>query len=512
LSYKPNMPEIIESQFKNNIKKLSSHKQEFQTGQMKVPAVLHASEDLLPNDATFEELEKIGSDERLFRHIAGMSDIHSKKGRKNPTGSVIVTKDTFLPQVNDTAPNCGMRFIKTGLNEKNTSPEQIDTLFNNLVSTVPTKAYVGTAVPYETSLDICRQGIEPLLQHLKTRTADEIENTFSRGNLFDGEEVTRRDILDVIPKLFIRTGAFRLGILGAAGNHFLDLMKITEIEDEARAKKFGISKGQYIFLLHTGSGLLGQYASYMYTPKKKEHLSQQMMLKLGTTFFDSQMKKVYEKIAHKVSLYKNKEEFIGYEDDTLEGRMFYRAHRAAANFGFANRSMITHLIDQTLEETFGSQIPLSLLYDTTHISITKENHFGEDVIVHRNGSVRAYGPGKMKDHKIFSQTGEPVFIPSSMSTPAYIAVGTDENESTFFSAPHGTGRRKNPEVNTPENKSQLFGKMSDRNVKLYNAKSKGVLQQDSAYYKDVEEVIDGLVENKCINVVAKMQPVAVLMY
>ncbi|MDO8529375.1 MAG: hypothetical protein Q7S18_01775 [bacterium] len=47
---------------------------------------------------------------------------------------------------------------------------------------------------------------------------------------------------------------------------------------------------------------------------------------------------------------------------------------------------------------------------------------------------------------------------------------------------------------------------------MYNAASKGVILQDSAYYKDVEEVVDGMVENKIINVVAKMEPVAVLMY
>ena len=54
--------------------------------------------------------------------------------------------------------------------------------------------------------------------------------------------------------------------------------------------------------------------------------------------------------------------------------------------------------------------------------------------------------------------------------------------------------------------------MKDSNVRLYNAKSRGVVLQDGAYYKDVEEVIEGLEENKIINVVAKMEPVAVLMY
>ncbi|PIP27785.1 MAG: hypothetical protein COX30_00005, partial [Candidatus Moranbacteria bacterium CG23_combo_of_CG06-09_8_20_14_all_39_10] len=129
----------------------------------------------------------------------------------------------------------------------------------------------------------------------------------------------------------------------------------------------------------------------------------------------------------------------------------------------------------------------------------------------RNGTVRANGPARM-NHPLFSQTGEPVFIPSSMSTPAYICAATDENSSTFFSASHGTGRRKNPETDIPEDKDGLFDKMKARQVKLFNAKSKGVVMQDSAYYKDVEEVITGMEENKIVKAVAKMQPVAVLMY
>ena len=108
--------------------------------------------------------------------------------------------------------------------------------------------------------------------------------------------------------------------------------------------------------------------------------------------------------------------------------------------------------------------------------------------------------------------GEPVFIPSSMSTPMYLGVGTDENESTFFSAGHGTGRRKNPENDKAGTKEELFEKMKKKKVKLFNAKSKGVVFQDSGYYKDVEEVIAGMEENKIVKPVAKMEPIAVLMY
>lgn len=493
------------------IESLSRHKKEFQTGKMKIPAILHASEELLPNEETFQQLENLAQDERLFQHIAAMSDIHPKKGRKNPTGTAVASQNYLFPQINDTAPNCGMRLVKTSLDENNFRPEKINELFEELVRTVPTKKYIGTKISYRLALDICRGGIGPLMENFGTRTKNELENTFNQGNFFS-ETPSARDILDVIPKFFLKIGRYRLGILGAAGNHFLDLMKITEIKDINLAEKMGLRSGQYVFLIHTGSGLLGQYASYMYTPKIKEHLSQKIMLKIGTILFDSQMKKVYCQLAKKIRENQNNQEFFGYDDQSLEGRMFIRSHRAAANFGFANRTVITHHVDQALEKVFGKQINLDLLYDSPHVFINRENHFQEDVWVHRNGAVRANGPKRMADHALFSQTGEPVFIPSSMTTPAYLGVGTDHNQSSFFSASHGTGRRKEAEKDIPRDKEALMRKVIESRVRLYNARSSGVVQQDRSYYKDVEEVISGMEENKIVKVVAKMQPVAVLMY
>ena len=495
-----------------NLTNLSQNKKQFQAPKMKIPVVFHASENLLPGKETFDQFEHIAQDERFFHHIAAMSDVHSKKGRKAPTGTVAASEHFLFPQINDTAPNCGMRFLKTNLDENNFSPEKIDELFNELVKVVPTKKLIGTAVPLEIVMEIARKGISPLEKYFETRTKNEIENTYEGGNFFRNDIPTTREIRDVIPKLFLKIAKYRLGILGAAGNHFLDLMKITEVKDQTVAQKFKIYPGQYIFLMHTGSGLFGQYVSYMYTPKIKEHRSQKMMLELGIASFDSQLRKVYKHLYQKIKKYENIKDFFGYEEGSLEGRMMIRSHRAAANFGFANRLIITDQIDKALERVFGKQIELDLLYDTPHLSIEKEKHFEKEVWVHRNGSVRANGPERMKGHSIFEKTGEPVFIPSSMTTPAYIGVGTDENVSTFFSAPHGTGRRRTSENGTPKDKRELMKKVESKNVKLYNAASRGIILQDSAYYKDVEEVIDGMVENKMINIVAKMQPVAVLMY
>jgi tRNA-splicing ligase RtcB len=493
------------------LKNISPHKKQLQTDKMKVPAVLHVSDDLMPNDDTIAEIENTASQEHVFHHVAAMSDVHSKKGRKNPTGTVVASQNYLLPQINDTAPNCGMRFLKTNLTDEDLTPENIDKLFEALIKPIPTKAYTGTILPYSLVMDICTKGLAPVREFFKSRTKNEIENTFNGGNSFT-QSVTEKDVLNAVPKLFLWIGKYRLGILGAAGNHFLDLMKITDIKNPEVAEKLGIKNGQYIFLLHTGSGLLGQYASYLYTPKKKEHFSQRVVLELGKLTFRTEMKEAFKKLTQKVEEYKNKEEFISYKDDTPEGKLFLTAHQAAGNQGFANRSILTHNLDQTIERVLRKNPELDLLYDMPHVFINRENHYGKDVWVHRNGAIRAFGPKRMNNHPLFSQTGEPVFIPSSMSTPAYLGVGTDENESSFFSASHGTGRRKNPETDKAQTKEELFKKMEQKKVRLYNAASSGVVMQDSGYYKDVEEVMAGMVDNKIVNVVAKMEPIAVLMY
>jgi len=516
----------------SDIKNISQHKKELKTDSMQVPAILHVSDDLMPNDATLAEIEGVARDAHVFHHIAAMSDVHSKKGRKNPTGTVVASEHYLLPQINDTAPNCGMRLLKTNLTDEDLKNGKLDELFNELVTVIPTKKYKGATIPYQLVMDICRQGITAVKNHFQTRTKNEIENTFNGGNFFNnchpeldsgskldsGSEAgmtnnipTEKDILNAIPKLFLHIGKYRLGILGAAGNHFLDLMKITEIKNSEIAEKFGIKTGQYIFLIHTGSGLLGQYASYLYTPKRKEHLSQKIILEIGKLLFKTDYKKEFKALWKKIENFKDAKEYFSYNDQSIEGKLFITSHNAAANQGFANRSILTHRLDQAIEKTLGKNPELNMLYDMPHVYVHRENHFSKDVWVHRNGTVRANGPTRM-NHPVFSQTGEPVFIPSSMSTPAYICAGTNENESSFFSASHGTGRRKIHEPDIPQDKRELFNKMQNKNVKLFNAKSKGVIMQDSAYYKDVEEVIRGMEENKIVNVVAKMEPVAVLMY
>ena len=485
---------------------------------MKVPVRFHISEKLMPGPDTFTQLESVATNEHLFSHIAAMADVHSKPGRKNATGTSVASSRYILPQLNDSDPACGMRIVRLNLNEYNITPHEIDKIFQEATKTVPTKKYVGTVLPFSVVTDICRNGIEPLIQYLGIKTKNESINSIDRGNFFTedgGTAPTRKRIWQIIPPLFLFFAQFRAGIIGAAGNHFLDLMKVTETIDPEIAAKFNLKVGDYLLMVHCGSGILGQYTMYMFTAKKREHLSTAILMNLGRLFWFTPFRKTIQSIATKIraSKFGVSTELMAFDGEGEEGKLYMEARKACSNFAHANRATITHNFVKTASKVLGRPLEADLLYDMPHILVSEEEHYGEKVWVHRNGTSRAYGKTRMGSHPLFQETGEPAFIPTSMSTEAYLCVGQDGNESTFFSCNHGAGKaaKKSDDV-IPQNQAELHEKMATRGVKLYNGKSKKVIEQDASHYKRAEDVIESVVENDIVKPVVKMQPISVIMY
>lgn len=500
--------------YKDFFKILAPHKSEFKTEKMKVPVVFHISEKLMPSESTLAQLESVASNDEVYHHIAAMADVHSKPGRKNATGTTVASEHAILSQLNDSDPACGMRLVRTNLNENNISEDELKQLFEALVPEVPTKALFGTYLPYRIIIDICRRGIQPLIDYLDIKTKYETENSLDRGNFFD-REMTGKEITDIIPPLFLFFAQFRSGILGAAGNHFLDLMKITGIEDEAVAQKLGVKNGDYVFMIHCGSGILGQYTMYMYTAKKREHLSTAILMNIGRFFWNTPFRKTVVAIAKKIraSDFGKKEPLIAFDGDGEDGKLYMAARNACSNFAHANRAVIAHNVARTAQRVLGRDIGMELLYDMPHILVSKEEHFGKNIWVHRNGTSRAYGPSRMSDHPTFRETGEPAFIPTSMSTEAYLCVGQDGNDSSFFSCNHGAGKSATTtEDIIPGNKSELDKKLEAKGIRLYNGRSSKVIEQDSSHYKRADDVIESVIENHIVKPVVRMQPISVIMY
>ncbi len=500
--------------YEQNFTKISEHKSEMKTDKMVVPVVFHVGEKLMPNNETLAQLESVASNKEVFHHIAAMADVHSKPGRKNATGTTVTSERFILPQINDSDPACGMRLVRLNLDETNITPEEIDRIFQEATKTVPTKKYVGTVLPFRVIVDICRLGIQPLIEYLGIKTKNEAQNSIDRGNFF-AEAPTRKGIMQIIPPLFLFFAQFRSGIIGAAGNHFLDLMKVTDVMDEETAKRLNLRKGQYILMVHCGSGILGQYTMYMFTAKKREHLSTAILMNIGRFFWLTPFKKTINLIATKIreSNFGKKEPLITFDGDGEDGKLYMQARYACSNFAHANRATITHNFVQTAEKVLGRQIEADLLYDMPHILVSQEEHYGKNVWVHRNGTSRAYGKERMASHPVFKDTGEPAFIPTSMSTEAYLCVGQDGNVSSFYSCNHGAGKSaKKTEDVVPESKEALHEKLKTKGVKLYNGRSSKVIEQDSSHYKRAEDVIESVIENEVVKPVVKLQPISVIMY
>ncbi len=499
---------------RSSLKKISDYRSELKTESMRVPVVFHVQDQLLPNEATLEQLENVAKNDSLSHHIAAMADVHSKPGRKNATGTTVVSEHCILPQLNDSDPACGMRLVRTNLNTSNTTPADIHRLFEALVPVVPTKAYVGTYLPLRVIIDICRKGIAPLISYLDIQTKHEAENSLDRGNFFE-KAPTRRELRRIIPGLFLFFAQFRSGILGAAGNHFLDLMEVTGIEDETLADKLGVRNGDYLFMVHCGSGILGQYTMYMYTAKKREHLSTAILMNIGRFFWLTPFRRTVSAIAAKIrqSHFGQKKTLITFDGQGEDGTLYMAARKACSNFAHANRAVITHQVSQTIKRVLGRDPELELLYDMPHILVSREEHYGRQLWVHRNGTSRAYGPARMADHPLFRETGEPAFIPTSLSTEAYLCVGTDDNTSSFFSCNHGAGKSATKtEEAIPQNKAELDQKLADKGVHLYNGRSSKVIEQDSAHYKRADDVIASVKANGIVTPVARLKPVSVIMY
>lgn len=495
-----------------DFKKITPYRYEISGTQ--VPITFHLQSSLFPNDEAVGQLKEVANTPGVFDHVAVLSDVHPKKGRKCPTG-VAIAADRFLPQTMDSAPNCGMRMFTAPLKYSEINKNIIDDIFQKLVAVIPTQKPLGTPIGYDTVLDICRFGTKGLLKNLKNKwpfLEQEIQNTFQNGNDFFANEIPDKSFVEaVMPKLFLRMAQLRLGILGMAGNHFLDLMRVEKIQDKAKAEALGVEEDQLVFFMHTGSGILGQYASYFYTPKVEEHLLTKVLVNLGRLTMSKKFlsEEEIKKLRRDSLSYRFKEEFFSIDPASNIGKAYHVAHQASGNFGYANRAILAVKVRKVVEEKLNKKLRWNLIYDMPHIGVRKEKHFGREVWVHRNGVSRANGPSRMKDHPVFSQTGEPCFFAGSMTTPSYLACATDQNETTFFSASHGAGRKKGSTKDF--DKETLFRKLKSDGVKLYNAKSRGVVKQYSEYYKDINEVMNGIIENKIANPVAKLEPIAVLM-
>ena len=384
--------------------------------------------------------------------------------------------------------NCGVRLIRTNLNEGDVRPvlpKLLDTLFNNIPSGLGS---LGKIRVTQGEIDkVVSDGVEWAIDHGYGWSED--KNHCEENGCMEAADPSK------VSSTAKSRGHRQLGSLGS-GNHFLEIERVDKIFDERVAKHLGIERvGQIFVLVHTGSRGYGHQVCSDYL-------------------------RVMERAVSKYHISLPDRQLACAPSKSPEAEDYLPAMAAACNFAWVNRQMITHWTREAFEKTFGKtadQLDLHLIYDVCHNVAKIENHVIDEeghqhkVIVHRKGATRAFPPGHSDIPADYREIGQPVLIPGSMGTSSWLLVGTAKSmELSFGSTAHGAGRMMSRAAAKRRWGPQEVKKgLADKGIMIRAAEMGTVTEEAPGAYKDVDRVAEVSHQVGIATKVCRLTPIGV---
>ena len=246
-----------------------------------------------------------------------------------------------------------------------------------------------------------------------------------------------------------------LGTLGG-GNHFIEVQRGSD--------------GYIWLMVHSGSRNLGKRVADHYN-KIAVHLNErwfsQVPKKWGLAFLPR---------------------------DSEEGMAYLREMGYCVDFALANRQVMMDRIQTAVNLVTEQDIIYDEAINIAHNYASLENHFGQNVYVHRKGATQA-------------RVGQLGIIPGSQGTKSYIVAGLG-NPQTFKSCSHGAGRimgrrQAQRELNLEEEVKRL----DDKGI-IHSIRGIGDLDEASGAYKPIEEVMAN--QTDLVKIMVELEPLAVI--
>ena len=324
----------------------------------------------------------------------------------------------------------------------------------------------------------------PFLAERGLATEEDLEHTEERGSLSGAHA-------DAVTHKAVSRGHTQVGSLGA-GNHFLEIQEVVEVYDPKAAEAFGVKPGQICIMIHCGSRGLGHQVCTDYI-----QILEGATKKYGITLPDRQLACA--------------------PLQSQEGKKYFGAMAASANYAWANRQIIMHMVREVFARMFGlAHEEMRLVYDVAHnVAKFEEHRVGGNrtrVCVHRKGATRAFGPGSADLPPAYLSIGQPVIIPGSMGTPSFLLKGTGTAmEKTFGSTCHGAGRV----MSRTKAKHALSGNVVRQTLAaegiIVRAHNPGALADEAPQvYKPSGEVVRVVHEAGISRMVARFAPLGVI--
>jgi tRNA-splicing ligase RtcB len=345
----------------------------------------------------------------IFRHIAVMPDVHVGKG--STVGSVIPTLNAVIPAAVGVDIGCGMIAAKTTLMASDL-PDSLARV----------RAAIEKAVPHG-------RNPGPRDKGAWGNTPPENVDT-AWTHLASGFE----RIAQKYPRLKNSNSRTHLGTLGT-GNHFVEVCL-----DESQA---------VWFMLHSGSRGVGNA--------------------IGSHFIELAQKDMRTWMINLPN-----RDLAYFPEGTQHFDDYVEAVEWAQDFARTNRECmmqnVVKAVRAVIPKPFESHVEA---VNCHHNYVSRENHFGENILVTRKGAVRA-------------RRGELGIIPGSMGARSFIVRGLG-NDDSFHSCSHGAGRKMS---RTEARKRFTVEDHKAATADVECRKDKDVIDETPAAYKDIDAVME----------------------
>jgi len=457
---------------------------------MRVPGRLFSSSALLEGvagDPSLLQLANVATLPGIEQHALAMPDIHFGYGF--PVGGVAafdLAEGIVSPGGIGYDINCGVRLLRTRLTVDEVRPhlaQLIDRLYHEVPSGVGSRGG-RTLAPREVD-EVLAGGAAWAIEQGNGTPADLTYQ--EEGGRLGG--AAPQEVSESARKRGLR----QLGTLGS-GNHFLEVQAVDEVFFPEFAEVLGLSPGQVVVMLHTGSRGLGHQVATDFIRRMDERL-----LAEGTQLVDRQLSCAP----------------VASED----GGRYLGAMAAAANFAWANRQMITAGVRRGFAATFGrpsEELGLEVVYDVAHNIAKTETHRTDGttkpVLVHRKGATRAFPAGRDEIPERYRRFGQPVLIPGDMGTASYVLSGLPGSmERSFGSSCHGAGRRLSRHAAVRSFRfDEVTRRLSEKGIVVRSATREGVTEEAPGAYKDVDQVVRVAEGAGLSRRVARLRPLGVV--
>ncbi|HEX4981385.1 MAG TPA: RtcB family protein [Ilumatobacteraceae bacterium] len=456
------------------------------SGAMRVPGIVFASRDLLPDvsaDRSLEQVINVATLPGIVGASFAMPDVHWGYGF--PIGGVAATDVDHDGVVSPGGVgfdiSCGVRLLLSPL-ERDDLTAKLDALMDELQRVVPKgigRGAVWDPVPDCDLARILTGGAAYAVEqgHGTQRDLDHCED----GGVLAGADP------DAVSDRALLRGLHQVGSLGS-GNHFLEVQVVDQVLDPDVASAFGLHAGQVCVMIHTGSRGLGHQVCTDHVKRMES-----AMARYGIRVPDRQLACV--------------------PVDSPEGEAYLAAMAAAANFGRANRQLLSVAARRAFARTTGSD-RLDLLYDVSHNLAKLETHTVDGVprllCVHRKGATRALAPGHPDLPPDLMSAGQPVLVPGSMGTASYVLVGEPGGDA-FHSTCHGAGRAMSRTAARKRTSgAALRRELSAAGIEVRAGSDRGLAEEAPFSYKDVDAVVETVEHAGLARRVVRLVPIGVI--